>query len=82
MVALGELVLHGWDLARALDQDYVCDEQSAQLLEIYVQGFDPAGTPGMFGPALRPDDEADVFERVLARTGRDPRWTPPGAQAS
>jgi uncharacterized protein (TIGR03086 family) len=82
VVALGELVLHGWDLARALGQDYVCDEPSAQVLEIYVQGFDPAGTPGMFAPALQREAEADVFERVLARTGRDPRWSPPGAQAS
>jgi uncharacterized protein (TIGR03086 family) len=82
VVALGELVLHGWDLARAMGQDYVCDEPSAEVLEIYVQGFDPAGTPGMFGPALQPGDDADVFDRVLARTGRDPRWTPPGPQAS
>ena len=68
--------------ARALDEPYACDQTSAEVLEIYVQGFDPAGTSGMFGPALQPDHEADVFDRVLARTGRDPAWTPPGRQAS
>lgn len=74
VVALGELVLHGWDLARALGQPYECDEESARLLRIYVEGFDPAGTPGMFGPAVEVPAGAEPFEAVLARTGRDPAW--------
>lgn len=74
VVALGELVLHGWDLARALDQPYDCDAESARVLGIYVEGFDRSGTPGMFGPALDAADDADDFDRVLARTGRDPSW--------
>jgi hypothetical protein len=30
----------------------------------------------MFGPAVALDDEAPVFDRVLARSGRNPRWMP------
>lgn len=74
VVALGELVLHGWDLARALGEPYECDEESARLLAIYADGFDPAGTPGMFAPAVDVPPDAGAFDAVLARTGRDPAW--------
>jgi uncharacterized protein (TIGR03086 family) len=74
VVGLGELVLHGWDLARALGRPYDCDEESARVLGIYVEGFDPAGTPGVFGPAVAPDADAQGFDRVLARSGRNPAW--------
>jgi uncharacterized protein (TIGR03086 family) len=83
VVTLGELALHGWDLSRALGQPYDCDQESARVLEIYVEGFDPSGTPGMFGPARDVAGDADVFDRVLARTGRNPDWQPGAAgQAS
>ena len=74
VVALGELVLHGWDLARALGQPYDCDEESTRVLGIYVEGFDPAGTPGMFAPAVDVAADAEPFDAVLVRTGRDPAW--------
>ena len=76
VVALSEVTLHGWDLARATGQDYACDEATAAVLTTFVEGFDPAGTPGLFGPALEPPPDADIFDRVLARAGRDPGWTP------
>lgn len=77
VVALGELVLHGWDLARSVGSPYECDHESARLLAIYVEGFDPTGTPGMFGPAVEAGADADVFEQVLARAGRNPAWERP-----
>lgn len=76
LVALDELVLHGWDLARATDQDYRLDEETASACLAFVSGFDVAGTPGMFGPAVAVDDDAPVLDRVVARSGRDPRWSP------
>lgn len=76
LVALDEVVLHGWDLARATGQDYVADEQTADALLPFVSGFDPGGTPGLFGPALDVSAESPAFDQVLARAGRDPRWTP------
>lgn len=72
LVALNELVLHGWDLAVATGQEYRCSDPDAQALLEFADDFDPAGTPGMFGPALDVDDDAPAFHRVLARTGRDP----------
>jgi len=76
LVALDEVVLHGWDLARATGQPYEIDEKTAATLLDFVSGFDPAGTPGLFGPAVEPQPDASTSDRVLARAGRDPRWTP------
>ena len=76
LVALDEVTLHGWDLARATGQDYTCDEATAAALLGFVAGFDESGTPGMFGPAVPVREDAPVFERVLARSGRAPWWQP------
>ncbi|WP_286929601.1 MULTISPECIES: TIGR03086 family metal-binding protein [Aeromicrobium] len=75
-VALDEVVLHGWDLARATGQEYVLDDATAAACLEFVQQFDPAGTPGLFGPAVTVPDDAPVLDRLVARAGRDPRWTP------
>jgi uncharacterized protein (TIGR03086 family) len=76
LVALDELVLHGWDLARSTGQDYSCDDATALACMQFVGQFDTAGTPGLFGPAKAVGGDASAFEQVLARSGRDPRWSP------
>jgi uncharacterized protein (TIGR03086 family) len=76
LVALGEITLHGWDLARSTGQDYDSDEATATAVEGFVQGFDAKGTPGLFGPAVDAPADAGAFGRALARSGRDPRWVP------
>ncbi|WP_166134587.1 TIGR03086 family metal-binding protein [Nocardioides ochotonae] len=75
LVALDELVLHGWDLARATGQDYRPDEATAAACLAFVEGFDTAGTPGLFGPAVPVDDGAPLLDRLVARAGRDPGWS-------
>ncbi|MCF6377115.1 TIGR03086 family metal-binding protein [Nocardioides KLBMP 9356] len=76
LVALDEVVLHGWDLARSTGQSYDCDDATAEACLAFVGGFDEAGTPGLFGPAVDVGPGASSFERLLARSGRDPRWSP------
>lgn len=76
LVALDEIVLHGWDLARATGQSYDCDDATAEVCMQFVGGFDEGGTPGLFGPSVAVPDDAPAFERVLARSGRDPQWSP------
>jgi uncharacterized protein (TIGR03086 family) len=76
LVALDEIVLHGWDLARATGQAYDCDDATAEACLQFVGGFDEGGTPGLFGPSVAVPDDAPAFERVLARSGRDPQWSP------
>lgn len=77
LVALGEVTFHAWDLAMATGQAIEVDPWTTRTLAGYVEGFDAGGTPGMFDPAVDPTDRATDFERVLARTGRDPHWQAP-----
>lgn len=72
---LDEIVLHGWDLARATGQDYDCDDATAEACMAFVGEFDQGGTPGLFGPAVDVGPGATAFEQVLARSGRDPHWS-------
>ncbi|MBL0747305.1 TIGR03086 family metal-binding protein [Nocardioides baculatus] len=76
LVALDEIVLHGWDLARATGQSYDCDDATAAACMAFVGGFDEGGTPGLFGPSVGVGADASTFEQLLARSGRDPRWSP------
>lgn len=79
-VALDEVVLHGWDLARATGQDFDVDPASLQV----VAGFtammaDPNvnhSADGLFGPPVAVPDDAPEFHRALGNAGRDPHWTP------
>ena len=73
-IALAEVVLHGWDVARAAGVSYDADAATTKALLEYLAQFDPSGTPGMFGPAKPVADDAPAFDRILAMSGRDPGW--------
>ncbi len=75
VVALDELVLHGWDLAQATGQPYEVDPASVDAcLEFVAAMSRPEGVPGLFGPPVPVPDEAPRFDRLLGLSGRDPRW--------
>jgi uncharacterized protein (TIGR03086 family) len=78
VVALDELVLHGWDLARATGQEFQVDPASAAaVLEFTRQSasLEFAGSrEGLFGPVVPVADDAPVFDRALGFAGRDPQW--------
>jgi uncharacterized protein (TIGR03086 family) len=85
LVALEELVVHGWDLARATDQPYVVPDATLELLRGLVADFAPADDPEhpvvndgtlAFGPAVAVREDAPLLDQVLGLTGRDPAWSP------
>jgi uncharacterized protein (TIGR03086 family) len=79
LVVLDELVLHGWDLARATGQRYECDAASTEAVHRFasaVAAGDPDERQGLFGPPVPVDGSAPLFEQALALSGRDPRWSP------
>ncbi|MCF6509717.1 TIGR03086 family protein [Blastococcus sp. MG754426] len=80
LVALDEVVVHGWDLAAATGQPYRPDPAAVEACTLFVgDRSDPAGEPeGLFGPAVPVPDDAPALHRLLGRTGRDPGWRPPG----
>lgn len=72
---IAEMVLHGWDVARATGQDYHCDDQVAQavLKTVEAQGDLFRQYQGFAAVVPVPDD-ATAFDRALALSGRDPQW--------
>ena len=82
-VALDELVLHGWDLARATKQPFACDPAStAAVLEFTSASAKPeraATREGLFGPVVDVPEDAPDFDRALGFAGRDPQWMPTSA---
>jgi uncharacterized protein (TIGR03086 family) len=81
VVALDEVVLHGWDLARATGQPYTCDPIStAAVLEFTRTSARPehaASREGVFGPVVDVPAGATPFEQALGLAGRDPGWASP-----
>ena len=80
VVALDELVVHGWDVARATGQDYESDQPSLEAVHVFVTQFSEPGMEearaGLFGPVVDVADDAALLERVIGLTGRDPAWLP------
>jgi uncharacterized protein (TIGR03086 family) len=72
-----EMVLHGWDVAKATGQDYHCDGELAQALlgTVQAQGDMFRQYEGFAAVVPVPDD-ATAFDRALALSGRDPAWKP------
>lgn len=76
-VALNELVLHGWDLARSTGQPYGAEEAHLRntLALLADLGDDPPAT-SPFGPPVPVADDAPLVDRAVARSGRSPKWQP------
>ncbi|WBB67816.1 TIGR03086 family metal-binding protein [Micromonospora sp. WMMD812] len=75
VVALDELVIHGWDLARATGQRYEVDPQTLESVHSLVSAQQTsAGAPGLFGPPVPMPTQAPLLDRVVGLTGRNPAW--------
>jgi uncharacterized protein (TIGR03086 family) len=70
-----DLVLHGWDLARATGQQLACSAEAAEQTWLFVAGFAGQGRGmGLFGPPVPVAEDAPPLVRALALSGRDPAW--------
>jgi uncharacterized protein (TIGR03086 family) len=78
VVALDELVIHGWDVAVATGQDFEADEASLTAIQPFVASFAEQGSadPALFGTPVPVPDGAPLQDRVIGLTGRDPSWSP------
>ena len=65
-----DLAVHAWDLARATGQPSpISDAEGAE-------GWgESLYSEGVCQPAKDAPADADAVERLLAKLGRDPRWT-------
>jgi uncharacterized protein (TIGR03086 family) len=82
-MALGEYVVHGWDLATATGRPW---QPSARACEVSLEFFagtvapeyrSADGAGGMFGPVVEVSPDASPLQRLLGFAGRDPQWAPP-----
>jgi uncharacterized protein (TIGR03086 family) len=76
LVALDELVIHGWDLARAIGRPTAYDGAELTAVHETVAHFRAAGIDGLFGPEVEVADDAPLLDRILGLAGRDPNWRP------
>ena len=79
LVAMEELVVHGWDLARSTGQDIdQVDGDSLAAVDRFLEVFaDPiASGKGPYGPAVEVAAGASRLDQMLGRAGRDPAWRP------
>lgn len=80
LVALDEVIVHGWDLAVASGQPFGCPDEQVEGAMTFVRGVvadNPDGRAGLFGPPVAVADDAPALDRLLGLTGRDPSWRPP-----
>jgi uncharacterized protein (TIGR03086 family) len=79
VVALDELVIHGWDVARASGQPYDCDPELLDAVHSFVLQFagpeQEAARQGLFGPVVAVPDDAPLLDQVIGLAGRDPGWS-------
>ncbi|WP_083410385.1 TIGR03086 family metal-binding protein [Mycolicibacterium rutilum] len=76
MVALTEVVIHGWDVARASGQRYEIDDETVAVVLPHVSQIAAEGpVEGLFARAVPVADDAPVLDRLVAMTGRDPGWS-------
>jgi uncharacterized protein (TIGR03086 family) len=70
---IAEMVLHGWDLARATGQEYHCDDAVAAVVlqTVQEQGELFRQYQG-FAEAVSVPADASVFDQALALSGRRP----------
>lgn len=68
-----DLIVHGWDLARAAGLDEHIDPADVSWASTTAQGLgDALRTPGSFGPPIDAEPEASEQDKLLAYLGRQP----------
>jgi uncharacterized protein (TIGR03086 family) len=70
-----EMVVHGWDLARATGQPATwSDDVLAYVHAELVKTAELGREMGLYGPPVPVPDDAGLLERTVALTGRSPAW--------
>ncbi|MFE6618678.1 TIGR03086 family metal-binding protein [Streptomyces sp. NPDC057740] len=76
-VAVDELVIHGWDLARATGQEYTPDPAALQAShDFLLASVDDPGRGQIFGPVVPVPADAPLLDRAIGLSGRNPGWGP------
>ena len=72
---VGELAVHGWDLAAATGQRLELPaDLLAHLHDTVFAGVEQGREMGLYGPEVAVPADAPTLDRILGLTGRDPAW--------
>lgn len=79
MFVLPDVLVHTWDLARAVGLDERLDQDEVRGLLAGLGQVDEEMlvASGQYGRRVPVADDADDQTRLIAMTGRDPAWRPP-----
>jgi len=74
LVALDEVVVHGWDLARGLGREFTARDEDVAACMAFAEPFSAPGTEAMrgtaFGPVVPVPPDAPALTRLLGLMGR------------
>ncbi len=72
MFAVGDILVHTWDIARAAGLDEALDADEVHSLYAGMSSMDESvlRDSGQFGPRVEVTDDADEQTRLIAYTGR------------
>jgi uncharacterized protein (TIGR03086 family) len=74
-MVLVELVVHGWDLARAIGQRPQWDADVTATTFQEITGMAAQGRDmGVFGAEIPVPTTVSTLDKLLAVSGRDPKW--------
>ncbi|MEV0680758.1 TIGR03086 family metal-binding protein [Actinosynnema sp. NPDC050436] len=72
-MTVGEVVVHGWDLATAVGRTPTWDDEVLSFVHADLVGSAPiARDMGLFGPEVPVPADAPLLDRLLGLTGRKP----------
>ncbi|WP_331770187.1 TIGR03086 family metal-binding protein (plasmid) [Embleya sp. NBC_00888] len=81
-MALLDLTVHAWDLARATGREYTPPPRVIPALRELVDTMAvTAREMKVFAEPVPTAENASPFDDLLSRTGRDPHWNPTPARA-
>ena len=79
VTAANELVVHGWDVARASGQQVALDAAALAPCREFVAMISGPGSEeargDAFGPALPVPTGGTALDELVAGNGRDPAWS-------
>ena len=79
MVALDEIVIHGWDSQCPPGSDSTSTPPRSSVVHGFVLESAAPGQEalrdGIFGPVVPVPDSAPLLDRVIGLAGRDPGWS-------
>lgn len=72
-IALPEMVVHGWDIARSIGRPFDLPDDTLKACLDHVAEFVPrAPVPELWGPAVDVPADASPLDQIVAITGRTP----------